>query len=464
MNGRGYYQSVVSLDRRDFIAGGSTAALLALLQGKLSAQEKPKPAAAPEEPKKPVGPPVKCGVIGCGVWGRELINGLLRLPNAPITAICDHYPAFLNRAKNLAPNAKAYASHAELLADKEVEAVLIATPTHQHRALVEAALKAGKHVYCEAPLAHTIEEARAIAKSAKAAVKSNFQSGLNLRSDPQRLFLLPFIRSGAMGAPLRTRAQRNKKESWRRASPNPEREKEINWRLDKLTSAGLIGEIGIHQLDLIHWMLSTRPAAVQGYGRTLQWKDGRTVPDTVHAIFEYANGMTSSYESTLGNSFDGEYEMMYGSDAAIMIRQNKAWMFKEVDSPLLGWEVYARKDQFHKETGIALVANATKLVAQGENATDEVPPTQTPLHFALEAFIANSDITGTAVRDFAENFDITDIKALREYIATTAKSRMPAAGADEGFESAVVAIKAHEATLNNSRIVFQDNWFKIATS
>ena len=67
------------------------------------------------------------------------------------------------------------------------------------------------------------------------------------------------------------------------------------------------------------------------------------MPDTVQAVFEFPGGVRMIYDATLANSFDGEYEMLYGSDAALMMRESKAWMFKEVDSPLLGWEVYADK-------------------------------------------------------------------------------------------------------------------------
>src|SRR6185503_14859955 len=99
-----------------------------------------------------------------------------------------------------------------------------------------------------------------------------------------------------------------------------------------------------------------------------------------------------SYDCTLVNSFDAEYEMYYGSDAALMIRDNKAWMFKEVDAPLLGWEVYARKDSFYKETGIALAANATKLKAIGKKATENAgPDEESPLHYALDAFLTHAN-------------------------------------------------------------------------
>ncbi len=183
-----------------------------------------------------------------------------------------------------------------------------------------------------------------------------------MRSDPQRHFLLPFIRSGALGKTVLARAQWHKKTSWRSASPNPEREKALNWRLSKATSLGLIGEIGSHQIDQAGWFLNGLPKAVTGFGSVMFWKDDRDVPDTIQAVLEFPGGVQMIYDATLANSFDGEYEMLYGSDAAIMMRESKAWMFKEVDSPLLGWEVYADKMTFYKETGIALVAGKSKAV------------------------------------------------------------------------------------------------------
>ena len=123
------------------------------------------------------------------------------------------------------------------------------------------------------------------------------------------------------------------------------------------------------------------PTAVTGFGSINFWKDGRDVPDTVQAVLGVPGGrFRFIYHATLANSFDGEYELLYGSDAAVMMRDSKAWMFKEVDSPLLGWEVYAAKETFYKETGIALVADASKAKPQNEEA--EVPFTNTPLSYA----------------------------------------------------------------------------------
>lgn len=448
------------LNRRDFLRGSSFSTLMMMMGGVLiKAQDKPKDAEAPTQ-YKTTGAPVKCGVIGCGSWGREILRTLALLPNAPVIAICDTYPAMLRRAKESAPNAESYDDYTKLLAQKDVKAVIVATPSHQHREITLAALKAGKHVYCEAPLASSVEDARSIAKAAQASVKLNFQSGLQLRSDPQRHFLLQFIRAGAMGKPLKARAQWHKKQSWRFTSPNPEREKELNWRLQNATSAGLIGELGIHQLDMASWFIKARPVAVNGYAETMLWNDGRQVPDTMQVTFEFPEGMLLNFEGSIATSFDSDYEVYYGTDSAIMVRENKAWMFKEVDAPLLGWEVYARKESFHKETGIALVMDASK--SAGAGAGGEEPPAITPLQYALEAFIANTNTHHAAVEDFAANFDANDTDALKEYLGTIGKSRRHAAGYIEGYEAAVMAIKANEAALKRQRLVFQKEWFELA--
>lgn len=450
---------ILDLNRRDFLRGGSFASLMLMLGGvELRAEEKPK---ANDDGEKSKGARVKCAVIGCGKWGREILSSLARLEAAEVAGVCETYEPFLRRAREAAPKAEAFTDYRKLLERKDIIAVLVATPTHQHKEIVLAALQAGKHVYCEAPLAASIDDARAIAKAAGAAPGQLFQAGLSMRADPQRHFLLQFIRSGALGKTLKSRAQWHKKTSWRLTSANPDREKEINWRLNAANSLGLIGEIGIHQVDAASWFLRSRPVSVTGFGSVLQWQDGRDVADTIHAAFEYPGGVQYTYDGMLGNSFDADYDMIYGSDAAVLLRETKAWMFKEVDAPLLGWEIYARKDTFYKETGIALVANATKLVAQSDKSAEEAPYASTALGYALEAFVANTDMIHNAVEDFKENFNASDKKAMQNYIAGLSKNLLPAAGYKEGFEAAVTVIKANEAIQKNQRIVFQPEWFEI---
>jgi len=402
---------------------------------------------------------VKIGMIGLGTWGREILGTLQRKPEADIVALCDTYAVMLRRAAGNVPGATTTDDYKKILENKDVQAVVVATPSHLHRDIVIEALQAGKHVYCEAPMATTIEDAKAIAKAARGSVGQVFQPGMVLRSDPQRHFLLQFIRTGAIGKNIMARSQWHKKQSWRFTSANPDREKEINWRLAKDTSLGLAGEVGIHQLDSMAWVLKNLPTAVTGFGGVMHWSDGRQVPDTIQAVLEFPDGIQGTFDATLANSFDADYELFFGSDAAIMLRGNKAWLFKEVDSPLLGWEVYASKEVFYKETGIALVANASKSTGQNEGAA-EVPFTNTPLSFALEAFLTNvNEVTG-AVEDFTATFDTKDKVALAKHIAGL--KPQPAATWKEGLEAAVVAIKTNEAILGRKRVEFQKDWFELA--
>jgi predicted dehydrogenase len=449
-------------NRRDFLKGGSVATMMAMMGGvELFAQAVPEK----KDGDKPPGPAIKCALIGLGPWGREILDLLNRIPqtdpHAEIVALCDNYPAMMRRSAAKAPGAAQLEDYQAVLANKDIQAVIIATGSHQHKDIAVAALKAGKHVYCEAPLANTVEDAKAIGLAARGAVGKVFQPGLQARSDPQRHFLLPFIRSGALGKSLLARAQWHKKQSWRAASPNAEREKTVNWRLSKATSTGLVGEIGIHQLDQAGWFLNGVPTAVTGFGSLAFWRDdGRDVPDTVQLVVEYPEGVRLSYDATLANSFDADYEMYFGSDAAVMIRESKAWMFKEVDSPLLGWEVYARKDAFYKETGIALVAGGSKQDAMADKSKDDAAKALPPLYYALQSFLGNCVEVTAAVDDFTASFGSADKKALAENLAGI-KLRN-AANYKDGYAATVLAIKANEAITTNSRIELKKEWFELA--
>jgi predicted dehydrogenase len=443
--------------RRDFLRGGSLATMMSMLGGvELFAQTNEQ--SAVEGANQPAGPKVKIGLIGLGPWGREVGNTLARLPQAEIAAVCDSYAPMVKRGATIAPNAQQTDDYNTILANKDITAVVIATATHEHKNLVIEALAAGKHVYCEAPLAHTIEDARAIAKAAAGARHLVFQAGYQMRSDPQRHFMLPFIRSGAIGQPVMTRAQWHRKTSWRATSPNSEREKAINWRLDKDLSLGLAGEIGSHAMDQAAWFLNAKPVAITGFGSVAFWKDGREVPDTVQAMLEFSNGVNMVYTATLANSFDAEYEILYGSDAAVMMRESKAWMFKEVDAPLLGWEVYARKETFYKETGISLIAGASKSV-QPDQPAEVLPFTNTQIYFALGNFLRNVAVLTAASEDFIQSFGDDDKDGLAEHLSQT--PRQPAASYLDGYMATVMAIKANEAVMQRKRIEIKPDLYEL---
>ena len=129
-------ENTPEFNRRNFLKNTSLATLMAMVGGvELHGEDAPKatPAAGTILTEIPIGPTVKYGVIGLGGWGREVLKSLALLPNAPVVAICDNYHSSLRRAGEAdAPKAEKFEDYKALLASKEVEAVVIATPTPAH--------------------------------------------------------------------------------------------------------------------------------------------------------------------------------------------------------------------------------------------------------------------------------------------------------------------------------------------
>ncbi len=410
------------ISRRDFLKTSTSAA--SLLGLSRAVEIRPDPALVHPRPTSDIE--VNIGLIGYGPRGREIASTLQRVPGAHLVAICDNYATMLRRAQRDYPEASRHEDYRALLDNPDIQAVIVATPTHLHKDIALSALDAGKNVYCEAPMASSIEDARTMAAAARAVVDEQvFQVGQQNRSNPQHRSVFQFIRSGAIGRPAMARAQWHRRESWRRTSPNQQRVQALNWRLDPNVSIGLMGEHGIHQMDVAYWVLGALPQAVSGFGQIMAWQDDREVPDTVQAMFEFPSGMNMMFDATLASSFDDAYEAYYGTDSTILFRdRGKAWMFKEVDAPMLGWEVYARKDKFYKETGIALLANATQLDAQNQDPTEDDPNVETPLWYALKEFMDNHEFGPYP----------------------------PAADYQRGLEATVIAIVANNAILQGTRL------------
>jgi predicted dehydrogenase len=424
-----------SLSRRELLGRGSALAL-GLMLGSASGlhAEELHPATNEADDAIPATP-VGCAVIGLGEQGRNILTYLAYVKGANVLYVCDNYPASHKKALELAPKATAVTEYKKVLEDKNVQAVWVTTPTHLHKQIVLDAIAAGKHVHCEAPLASTIEDARAIARAGIAAMpKQIFHAGLPSRTNPQHDHVLKFVRTGALGSVASAKAGWNKKTSWRRTAPNDARQSALNWRLAKATSTGIVGEIGIHSFDVANWFLKAQPVAVTGFGNILAWKDGREVADTVQCVVEYPGGIPFNYDATLANSFNGQFEIFQGGDAAVLMRELRAWMFKEADAPALGWEVYAYKEKVGDETGIALVADASKLLKDGKEPSKnrEVAPTQTPTYWMCQKFV-----------DAIRTGKPTD------------------SGPKEGYDATVTAITANQAIVSNGRVAFTKEMFTI---
>jgi predicted dehydrogenase len=315
-----------------------------------------------------------------------MLDELQKIAGVKVVAICDSDPKALAQGQRRAADAKAYATHAELIEkSKDVKGVFLATPTHQHKQIALDLIGAGMNVYCEAPLAHTIEDSRAIASAASGS-KVIFAVGLEGRSNPVYTLARTFFRSEAVRDLVAMRAHQFQKTSWRIPASDAARDKALNWRLDEAVSLGLPGEWGTHQFDVVSWYRDQYPVSVRGSGRIAAYDDGRKVADSVSCEFAYADRARLIYESSLGSSFQGRHEVFNGTNATIKLAWSHAWMFKEADAPTQGWEVYANRQQFHTEEGITLIAGATKLAEQGK-LKEGVGLPETSLHYAIADFI-----------------------------------------------------------------------------
>ncbi|MCK6447604.1 MAG: Gfo/Idh/MocA family oxidoreductase [Planctomycetes bacterium] len=407
-------------DRREFLVHGASAAAAFALSPELLAK-----AALPQTKV-----PIDVAVIGCGRQGRAILGELAKIEGVKVAAVVDVLDSRLKSGQRRVQGAEGYASTKELLEKaKSVSAVFVATPSHTHRDVALECLAAGKHVYVESPLATTLDDTRAIVQAARKSGKVAV-CGMYGRSNPIYQLARSFFKSGAIRDTATMRAQYHKKNTWRTPGANPEEEAALNWPLDPKVSLGLVGEYGTQQFDVVHWFLGAYPTSVRGFGSIQLHKDGRAVHDTVLCELTFPGDRRLVYDASLANSFESQYELFCGSMGSIKLAWNAGWMFKEADSPTQGWEVYANRQQFHDEQGITLIADATKLAAQGK-LKEGVGLPNPPLYYPLADFL----------KSVTENAPVV-------------------CSVDEGHRAAAVAILAHQALVKGETLAIDDAAFK----
>lgn len=373
---------------------------------------------------------VPVAVIGVGRWGRAILGELQKFDQAKIAALCDADRGRLDAGLRRAAGAEGFTDHRALLDKRpDIEAVVIATPTHLHRDIAQACVQAGRHVYLEAPIASTIEDCRAIAQAARGSAKV-FHVGLLARSNPIYKLARSFYLSDAVRDLVGMRAQSNQKTTWRTPASSPEQERALNWHLDPAVSLGLAGEMGTHQFDVFHWYTGRYPTRVRATGAIRSHNDGRAVHDTIWAALAWEDGATLLYEATVANSFEGRHEVLFGSNATIKLAWTAGWMFKEADAPTQGWEVYANRQQFHNDEGITLIAEATKLAAQGK-LKEGVGLPNPPLYYGLA-----------------------------DFLVSVTEGKPPACAADEGLRATAVAIACHRAVATGEEVAIDQGLLK----
>jgi len=298
---------------------------------------------------------VQIGWIGVGSRGYYLMDRLYTAskPMVEVVAVCDTYQGHLARAKDRVQTMggntpKTYEDFQQLLADPNVDAVVISTPEHLHYPMFMAALKAGKNIYVEKPLAHTIEQGEEMVAAAKKAGKV-VQVGTQNRSNSLYQRAKEMVGEGMIGDIHYVRAYwyRNSLDNnpaWRYAIPedaSPEntdwqkflgpapkrafdKQRYYQWRLYWDYSGGISTDLLVHQTDITNFVCDkVVPNTCMASGGIYRWTDGsddREVPDTFSAIYEYTpSKFHINYSCYFGNDHYGYGENFMGNEGTVEV-------------------------------------------------------------------------------------------------------------------------------------------------
>lgn len=318
-------------DRREFLKQlGCVAGGAALLAGApwLSS-------CTPERIREISGEKARIALIGTGSRGQYHIHNLLLIPHARIVALCDCYEPNLQAAAALCPGAKLYRDYRKLLEDKDIDGVIISTPLGSHAAITLDALSAGKHVFCEKAMARTLDECKAVYDAYRKSDKVLYFC-MQRMFDEKYLRGMKLLHDGLIGEIVGMRCHWFRNADWRREVPSPELERQINWRLYKEHSGGLMTELACHQIEVCNLAVGRIPQSISGMGDIVYWKDGREVYDSVNVIYRYADGRKINYESLISNKFNGMEDQILGKKGTMELA--KGVYYLEEDNSRSGIE------------------------------------------------------------------------------------------------------------------------------
>ncbi|HEX4810636.1 MAG TPA: Gfo/Idh/MocA family oxidoreductase [Bryobacteraceae bacterium] len=290
---------------------------------------------------------ITIGCIGTGGRAQMLMKALQKIPGARMAAVCDVWDKNLAAGKALAdPQASATKEYREILDRKDIDAVLIGSPNHQHVPMMTAAVSAGKDVYVEKPLTHHLEEGPA---ALEARNRSNriVQVGMQQRSMPQFQKGYELVKSGQLGQIRKVHLTWNRNAArgsveydidpstvdWKawlgNARPQPfdaYRFREWRWFWD--FGGGVLDDLMVHYIDVAHWYLDVdhpEQAATIGAKYTNErWE----TPDTAQTILEYP-GAQVYFESTFMNARNGAMLEFMGSEATLYLDRGRLEVLPE---------------------------------------------------------------------------------------------------------------------------------------
>jgi predicted dehydrogenase len=423
------------ITRRDFVRTTAAAgAGLVLTSGR----------SAFAQNKSPNGK-LNIALIGFGAQGRVLLESLLKIDGIQLVAVVDIWEYARTYAerylKKCGVTVKAYENYEDLLAaEKDLQAVVVATPDFWHAPITNACLKAGLHVYCEKMMSNTIDGARSMVKTMRDTGKL-LQIGHQRRSNPRYLFALNRLLHEAKicGRLTAANAQWNRAVTedfgWpKKTAMEPAQLAKYgyadmhqfrNWRWFRGLGGGPLSDLGAHQIDIFNWWFGVKPRSVTGsagkdYYTNHDWYDNAMV------IYEFPlpEGVARAFYQvqTTTSAGGGYFEYFMGDEGSLKMSENPSitTVFREARAP--SWDEWIHRNYIAAKKGPA-VENPADAVKVDVRETAALAAYEIPVFF-------NKAIH----QPHLENF----FKAIRG----EAKLNCPA---DEAFASEYVIFKANEA-------------------
>jgi len=361
------------ISRREFIAkSGMATAGTTLGVNALSAQGLRHPGANDK---------IRMGFIGIGNRGSQLLPLFMGNPNVEIAALCDVYEPYTSRdrtavhprylelgmvprmGEGFGKEVKRYSDFREMLEQKDIDAVCIATPDHWHAIQAIQAMEAGKDVYVEKPLTITIKEGRAMVEAQKRTGRV-CAVGLNRRGASIYQALSREVPAGLIGKVSTARALRISNmfpdgigrmnaeappsdldwDMW--LGPRPYRDYQYNiapysfrWWSEYSSQ---MGNWGVHYMDTIRWLMGeTAPVAITAHGGKYALNDDRDIPDTMEVLFEFESGSIvqfSIHEASSGGGITGGEIELNGSKGTLLASQDRFKVIPARPGQFQTWE------------------------------------------------------------------------------------------------------------------------------
>jgi predicted dehydrogenase len=315
---------------------------------------------------------IRIALIGSGIIGHYDTDTALKVPGIEIVAVCDLYKGRLERAKEKwGKDLFTTRDYREILSRKDIDAVLICTSDHWHDRISIDAMNAGKHVYCEKPMVHHIEEGQAVIDTQKKTGKV-FQVGSQVASSVLTAEAKKIYESGVIGELCYVEATNDRSSAngaWQYTIPTDANTQTVDWdtyvgdapkvpfdakrffrwRNYKDYGTGVAGDLFVHLLTNLHTITSSiGPNKIFALGELNYWKDGRDAYDLVTSLMQYperkehpsfqfytrvnlADGGTAGSPAKIVGT-EGIIEMGYGSMKVKSFKRPKAPEFGGYDS------------------------------------------------------------------------------------------------------------------------------------